>query len=143
MIGLDTSFLVALAAREHADHERCQAVFEEEIVGRSASMCLAAQALAEFTHVITDERRFEHPLRVSDALDLCEQWWHADECRPAPVDAEVGALFLAWMRQFRLGRKRLLDTLLAATYHRAGATRVATTNWRDFATFGVFDVVLL
>jgi len=40
-----------------------------------------------------------------------------------------------------LGRKRLLDTLLAATYHHAGIQSVLTTNPADFATLGVFRCV--
>jgi hypothetical protein len=45
------------------------------------------------------------------------------------------------MHTFRLGRKRLLDTLLAATYHLAGVQRLAATDWRDFETFGVFEIL--
>jgi predicted nucleic acid-binding protein len=141
VIGVDTSFLVGLAVREHPAHRRCLEVFETEIQGRTASMALAAQVLAEFCHVVTDPRRFERPLEMFDALELCEQWWNAEECRPVPVDAEVGALFLTWMHEHRLGRKRLLDTILAASYHRAGVTRLATTDWRDFERYGVFEVV--
>lgn len=140
MIGADTSFLVGLAVREHPTHTACWSLFENEIRGRPGSLALAAQALAEFAHVVTDPRRFEHPLTMPAALDLCEQWWNAEECRPVAVDAEVGVLFLAWMREHRLGRKRLLDTLLAASYHRAGVHRLATTDWRDFAVYGVFEI---
>ena len=106
-------------------------------------MALAAQVLTEFCHVITDERRFERPLEMSAALDLCEQWWHAEESSVVVADAEVGALWLTWMRELRLGRKRLLDTMLAATYYRAGARRLASTHWRDFTRYGVFEVVRL
>jgi predicted nucleic acid-binding protein len=141
VIGVDTSYLVALAIREHPVHDRSQALFDDEIVGGTATMAVAAQVLAEFCHVVTDKRRFEHPLTMPDALDLCEQWWTAQETRPVTVDGDVGSLFLAWMREFRLGRKRLLDTMLAATYHRAGIERLASTNWRDFTVFGVFEVV--
>jgi predicted nucleic acid-binding protein len=143
VIAVDTSFLVALTLHEHPGHAGCRLLFEDEIVGGTATMAVAAQALAEFCHVVTDERRFEHPLPMTDALDLCEQWWTAQESRTVVVDADVGVLFLAWMREFRLERKRLLDTLLAATYHRAGVTRLASTKWRDFAVFGVFDPVPL
>jgi len=86
--------------------------------------------LAEFAHVVTNPRRFEHPLDMAAALEMCEQWWNAVECRPVAVDAEAGIQFLAWMREYRLGRKRLLDTLLAACYHRAGVTRIATSTGR-------------
>jgi hypothetical protein len=78
---------------------------------------------------------------MAEAIELCELWWHAQECRRMSVDGEVGALFLTWMHTFRLGRKRLLDTLLAATYHRAGVVRLATTDWRDFSRYGVFEVL--
>jgi predicted nucleic acid-binding protein len=143
VIGADTSFLVALALREHPAHEAAWELFEDEVRGRTASMAIAAQALAEFAHVVTDGRRFERPLPMAEALDICEQWWTSQECRPAVADADVGILFLAWMREHRLGRRRLLDTLLAATYHRAGVQRLATTNWRDFACFGVFELEVL
>jgi predicted nucleic acid-binding protein len=140
LIGVDTSFLIGLAVQEHPAHDRCWALFEREIVGRDATMAVAAQVLAEFCHVVTDGRRFERPLAMPEALELCEQWWNAQECRPVAVDAEVGILFLTWMQEQRLGRKRLLDTLLAATYHRAGVERLATTDWRDFASYGVFEL---
>jgi len=45
-----------------------------------------------------------------------------------------------WMREHRLGRKQLLDTMLASTYHRAGVVRLATSNWRDFTRYGVFEI---
>ncbi len=143
MIGVDTSFLVALAVRQHPSHPRAWSLFEKEIVGGSASMAMTPQVLAEFCHVVTDSRRFEHPIAMSEALEVCEQWWTAQECRPVTADAETALLFLSWMHEHRLGRKNLLDTLLAATYHRAGVGRLATTNWRDFGRYGVFDLDLV
>lgn len=94
-------------------------------------------------HVITDDRRFERPLEMTPALDLCEQWWHAEESRVVVATAEVGAVWSAWMHELRLGRKRLLDTMLAATYHCAGIRRLASTNWRDFASYDVFELARL
>ena len=38
-------------------------------------------------------------------------------------------------------RKRLLDTLLAATYQQAGIRSLLTTNQADFAVFGVFTCI--
>jgi predicted nucleic acid-binding protein len=143
MIGVDTSFLVALTAREHPSHRVSWRLFEKEIRGGTATMAVAAQVLAEFCHVITDPRRFERPLDMRRALDLCEAWWHSRECRRVVVDEESGTLFMTWMHQHRLGRKRILDTLLAASYHLAGVRQLATTDWRDFSVYGVFDVVRL
>lgn len=143
MIGIDTSFLVALSVRDHPAHPRAWELFESEIRGVDGSMAVGAQVLAEYCQVVTDSRRFERPLSMPEAVELCEEWWMARETRPVPVDAEVGVLFLSWMHEFGLGRKNLLDTLLAATYHRAGVERLATTNWRDFSRYGVFQPELL
>lgn len=141
MIGVDTSFLVALTVREHQAHEAALRVFHAEIEGREGSMALTAQVLSEFCHVVTDPRRFERPLSMPEALELSEVWWNSAECRPVVVDADAGALFLTWMSEFGLGRKRLLDTLLAASLYAAGVERLATTDWRDFETYGVFELV--
>lgn len=121
-------------------HERCWELFQHEIVGGVNTMAIAPQVLTEFAHVVTNPRRFEQPLPMSEALLLCEQWWSAHECSQAIADDEAARLFTVWMTEHRLGRKQLLDTMLAATYHRAGAARLATSNWRDFTRYGVFEV---
>ena len=56
-------------------------------------------------------------------------------------DEEAASQFLDWLDRFKLGRKRLLDTLLAATYHRAGVRSLLTTNPDDFRVFGCFDLI--
>ena len=48
---------------------------------------------------------------------------------------------LRWMRQFNLGRKRILDTHLAAILHTAGARRLLTSNAKDFTVFNVFEII--
>lgn len=140
MMGVDTSFLVGLAVREHPAHAPCWSLFKAEIRGQAASMALTPQVLVEFCHVVTDPRRFERPLPMAEVIELCELWWNAEECRPVAADLEACRLFLSWMHEFGLGRQRLLDTLLAASYHRAGVTRLASTGWREFERYGVFAV---
>lgn len=143
MIGLDTSFLVGLSIREHPAHSACWRLFETDIRGREGSAALSSQVVAEFVHVVTDPRRFTQPLSMDQALDITGQWWHAVECVPVASSDRAVAVFMDWMGQYRLGRKRVLDTLLAASYHCAGVVRIASTNWRDFAVFGVFEPVEL
>jgi predicted nucleic acid-binding protein len=140
VIGLDTSFLVALCVREHAAHQAAKEILRNDITGNAGACGLAAQVLTEFVHVVTDPKRFEKPLEMPAALDVCDQWWNAEEVRPIAPEPEAVRLFTAWMRQHRLGRKRILDTFLAATYYAAGIESVVTTDWRDFSTFGVFAV---
>jgi hypothetical protein len=49
---------------------------------------------------------------------------------------------LHWMRQFNRGRKRILDTHLAAVLHTAGVRRLLTFNPTDFVVFGVLEPVV-
>ena len=93
---------------------------------------MAPQVLAEFIHIVTDPRRFARPLDMTAARQLAEQWWTAvKSCTCSPMCA-AARQFLAWLQQFSLGRKRLLDTLLAATYRQAGIYSLLTTDQADF-----------
>ena len=102
---------------------------------------MAPQVLAEFVHVVTDRRRFSSPLTVDAALSRAEAWWTSREViQVFPTSAALNEFF-GWMRQHRLGRDRILDTLLAATYKVAGIGSVLSTNARDFTVFNAFQVV--
>lgn len=46
-----------------------------------------------------------------------------------------------WMRNYQLGRKRILDTQLAATFHINGIHRILTANPSDFAIFKIFEFI--
>jgi predicted nucleic acid-binding protein len=138
--GLDTGFLVAAEVTEHAEHTDAQATLAR-LLGAGDMLAIAPQVLAEFIHIVTDPRRFTHPLDMPAARQVAEQWWTAtDVVRVFPDDGATQQ-FLAWLAQFALGRKRLLDTLLAATYRQAGIQSLLTTNPADFAVFGVFTCI--
>lgn len=49
--------------------------------------------------------------------------------------------FFSWHRIHGLGRKRLLDTLLAATFRCAGVDSLLTTNPNDFSILGGFQCI--
>ena len=135
--GLDTGFLVAAEVAEHPLHEQVRAQLAQ-LVTAGHRIALAPQVLAEFVHIVTDPKRFALPLTVDAALRLAQQWWTAREVdQTFPDDAAV-RLFLGWMHQHRLGRKRLLDSLLAATYRTAGIDSLLTLNAQDFTILGGF-----
>ena len=54
----------------------------------------------------------------------------------------VDATFLIELEavESRLGRKRLLDTMLAATYFTHGVRDIVTSDARDYSVFGVFQI---
>jgi predicted nucleic acid-binding protein len=97
--------------------------------------------LAEFTHVVTDPRRFQKPLTPEEAIAKARFWWSAAEVRQLFPTNESTVLFLDWMQRHQLGRKRILDTQLAATLWTAGVRRIFTSNPADFQIFGLQPLV--
>ena len=141
MMGLDTTFLVQLEIQEAEAHDAALEAPRGKIPGRGREAALAPQVLGEFIHVVTDPRRFERPLSMAQALAKANFWWNAKEVERIFPPEQAVARFLAWMEQHRLGRRRLLDTLLAATWYESGITRIVTSNARDYRVFGVFEVI--
>lgn len=138
-IGVDTNWLVQAALKEHPEHRptlrKLRALLEE-----GETLVLAPMVLTEFIHMVTDPKRFGTCLEIPQALDLAEQWAAAAEVRMVYPTAESERLARRWMREHRLGRKRILDTHLAAVYHVAGVSRLLTANFSDFAVLGCFKL---
>lgn len=138
--GLDTTLLVQAEVAGHPGHAPARRLLDR-LLGDGHSFALAPQVLAEFIHVVTDPKRFERPLAMDAARRRAAQWWSAQEVVPALPDERTVACFLGWLHEHRLGRKRLLDTLLAATYLTNDVRSILSTNARDFAVFGCFEIL--
>ena len=140
--GLDTGFLVAAEVREYAEHADARATLAQ-VLSAGDVIAIAPQVLAELIHVVTDPRRFTQPLDMNAARHVAEQWWTSNDVVQTFPDAGAVRQFFTWLQQFSLGRKRLLDTLFAATYWQAGIQSLLTTNQSDFLVFGVFTCIAL
>jgi predicted nucleic acid-binding protein len=137
VIGIDTSFLVAWAIPEHPAHQQCRRL-SEQATADQRTFCLTPGILAEFLHVVTDPRRFARPLDMESASAIACFWTNAREVLLLPQGPDVTRQWLDWLAEHRLGRKRLLDTLIAATWHVAGIRDIYTLNPGDFAVFHQF-----
>src|SRR5712671_6628764 len=129
--GLDTSFLVAVEAASHEEHASCRARFQK-LLKAGDTFSLVPQILAEFIHVVTDPRRFSSPLTVEQAIARAETWWNAAEVVHVFPTAESTLLFLGWLEEHKLGRKRLLDSMLASTMQAGGVESILTLDRNDF-----------
>ena len=136
--GLDTSFLVAVEVSSHKEHASARSRLQKLLKAQDA-FALAPQILAEFVHVVTDSRRFSSPLTVEQAVGRAEIWWNAAEIVHVFPTAESTLLFLGWLEEHQLGRKRLLDTMLASTLQAGGVTSILTLNRDDFGVCGSFS----
>ena len=136
--GIDTSFLVAVEVGSHPEHARARARFQK-LLKADDTFALAPQVLAEFIHIVTDPRRFSSPLELSAAIERAEIWWNAAEVVHAFPTTESTLLFFGWLGEHPLGRKRLLDTMLASTLQAIGVTSLLTLNQGDFRVFETFN----
>lgn len=136
MIGADTTFLVQLEAAELPAHANALNLLQQEILASEISLAIAPQVIAEFLHVITDSRRFSKPLTMDEAMERARYWWNCAEVMQVYPNNESLTQSLDWIKQHRLGRKRILDTQLAGTYLSAGVNTVITSNASDFEVFG-------
>jgi predicted nucleic acid-binding protein len=139
MIGLDTNILVAHAIPDHPAHRQVH-----EQLGRFLSagrlLALTSGVVAEFLHIVTDPKRFETPLTMPEALQWATFWSQAEEVAVLATDMTAHWQWLDWIGHHQLGRKRLLDTILAATWHAAGVREIFTLNPQDFTIFQAFTI---
>ena len=140
MRGIDTTFLIAHELAEIPIHGKAREVVRQSSRNGDARFALTPQVLMEFLHVVTDSRRFQKPLEMEEAVARAEFWWGAKEVRQIVPGPESVQLCFRWIREHRLGRKRLLDTQLAAALHEAGVHRIITQNRKDFEVYGVFEI---
>lgn len=140
-IGIDTSFLVAVECVEHPEYAASRELLAD-LVAADDRFVLNPDVLSEFVHTVTDPKRFPTPLSMSDALNRAEYWRTAAESTLVFPTTASTKLFIEWMNQFRLGRKRLRDTMLAASYFSAGVTRIVTLNAKDFTVFDCFEIIV-
>ena len=141
ILGIDTDVLVAWAMAGTPRHLAARKLFQQEARAGGGWLGLTPQVLQEFLHVVTDARRFENPLDMPRALKMVHALWEAEETvrilpavEPVPRTVEL-------MNRFQLGRKRILDTALAATLELAGVPRLATFNPADFQVFPFLELV--
>ena len=138
--GIDTSFMVAAEVASHPRHAEMAAHLRAMLDAGDAPV-LTPIVLGEFVHIATDPRRFAKPLPVPEALRIAREWWEASETEQAHTDPDGLRTFFDWMTRHRLGRKRILDTMLAATLHESGVTSLLTLNPDDFRIFDCFDLL--
>jgi predicted nucleic acid-binding protein len=139
-LGIDTDFLVALEIRDHVFHKPADALLNR-LLDEGHELAVAPQILAEFVHVVTDSKRLKEPLSMDDALSRAEHWWQAKEVVRLYPDGDTVSTWISWLRDHRLGRKRLLYTMLAAACSTRGISTLVSNNESDFLIFGKFKIL--
>jgi uncharacterized protein len=140
-LALDTDVLVHWANADAQHHQLVQAMLRRELGRAGGSLAIVPQVCWEFVHVATDARRFERPLTMEQAIGRVREWWDAPEITRVTPAPRIVHRALELLEAYRLGRNRILDTVLAATLEAAGIQRLATLNGADFEVFSFVQVV--
>jgi len=142
LIGVDTPFLIAHTVLEHPQHSQAVA-YCEQLLSEDKLLALCPTTIDEFLHVVTDPRRFEHPLTMPKAILIAQTWMQSQETTYLLPNENSNRLHLDWMLQHRLGRKRINDTRIASIYYHHGARTILTSNARDFSILNVFEILMI
>lgn len=140
MTGLDGNILVQLALADHPANRATVAAVQAEATAGNR-LVFPPLIVTEFLHVVTDDRRFVPPLTMAEALEWIDDFLSNSMVGLLqPTEASLRQT-LQWLKQFHLGRKRILDTHFAAVLHTSGVSRLVTSNPGDFTVFGAFEIV--
>ncbi len=141
MIGVDTTWLIDLEVTDSPRHEAAVRIFNEWRKKKHEVLAIFNQSFLEFQHMVTDSRRFNSPLTMEQAIE--RSWFWIDQPRIKVICPNETSLKRAqlWMSMYKLGRKRIQDTHMAAAFAEAGVSTVYTANPDDFEVFQVFEVL--
>ncbi len=140
-LGVDTNVLIYTHLPSNPTQQSVREFFQERLSNHNNVLAVTPLVLHEFVHVVTDARRFDPPVSMSDALATARLYLRRSnvECLNADEDVLVSAFSL--LERHRLGRKRIADTLLAATLLRHDVHELITCNPSDFEVFEELHVI--
>lgn len=104
-------------------------------------LAVVPQVLQEVLHVVTDGKRFNPPLQMAATNEALRRLWESSEVEQVVPGPRVFPRTLELLQHYRLGRKRILDTALAATLEEADVHHLATFNAADFRVFEFLEVI--
>jgi predicted nucleic acid-binding protein len=139
--GLDTNVLVYAHVPAMPGHGEVKRFLEEQLAQASTTLVLTPLVLHELIHVLTDGRRFDPPVCMDEAIAIGRLYLGRANVEVLPVDEDALRLALELIERHRLGRKRIADTLLAATLLAHGVTELVTCNPEDFAVLSDLRVI--
>lgn len=140
-IGVDTNVLCYAHMPVFAEHERVRLFLQNLLKTPRVTLAVTPMVLHELVHVITDARRFDPPVPMSEALALARMYLDRANVLCIPCDEDSLKLALTLMDTHHLGRRRVADSLLASSLIHHGITRLVTCNPGDFRVFPDLEIL--
>lgn len=82
--GLDTNVLVFAHPPSLADHERVRGFLLDQLRRSGTTLAVTPSILHEIVHTVTDGRRFDPPVRTSEALAIARLYLGRANWRALP-----------------------------------------------------------
>ncbi len=139
--GVDSNVLIYSAIESMPEHRAVISFFQRRVLTGEITCAVTFPVLLEFVHITTDPRRFGPPLELEESLAIVDQYWNAANWRRLIPRRQTGARTVELLRHHGLGRKRLLDTYLAATLLDHNIQTLLTCNTRDFQVFSELQLI--
>lgn len=140
-IGLDTSVLICAHLAGLERHETAREYLTEYLGRPDITFVVTALVLHEWVHVVTDARRFDPPVTMAEAVEIASGYLHRTNVECLPVDEESFLLACRFLTRYRLGRKRIADSLLAATLLSHGVSWLTTFDVKDFSVYSDLKII--
>jgi len=134
-LGIDSNVLFQAHLPAFDRHELAHRYLHRQLALPGVTLVLTPLVLHEFVHVVTDGRRFDPPVAMTEALTLARGYLGRSNVECISTDEASLLLALDLMSRHTLGRKRIADTLFAATLLAHGVHRLVTFNVADFKVF--------
>ena len=141
MIGIDTTFLIDLEITDSPRHKVALKLFKKWLAEKHSVLAIYNQSFLEFQHVVTDSKRFTSPLTMDQAIERSWFWINQERVKIIYPTENSLKRALLWGSIYKLGRKRIQDTHMAAAFAEAGVSELWTANPADFEVLEVFDLV--
>jgi predicted nucleic acid-binding protein len=139
--GVDTNVLIYAHLPALSDHAVVRRFLLGQLRQPGVTLVVTPLILHEFVHVITDPRRFDPPVAEAEALILARLYLGRSNVDCVAVTESALRLALDLLERHGLGRKRIADSLLAATLLRHDIRELITCNPRDFAPFDALRLI--
>lgn len=133
--GLDSNVLIYAHLPGMEAHDAVRSYLLRQLLDAEVQLAVTPAILHEFVHIVTDARRFDPPVAMSEALALARLYLGRSNVLCLATDERAARLAFDLVERNNLGRKRLADTLFAATLLANGVRELITCNPGDYALF--------
>jgi predicted nucleic acid-binding protein len=142
LFAIDTNLLVYAHNTDSKFHEQAAAFIKKVMNQRDdegkLSVCLPAQVLMEFIHVITWQR-LEKPLSLSEAIRVVQDYMDTGILIIYQRETQIQTLLT--LLSHLTTRKKMFDVALVATLKDNNISGLYTVNESDFEEFDFLEVI--